>query len=500
MPFTTVASPPNSSLLSQGQVIQVPIERVERRIALRRPVDVSDGAIARSRWELPRVGRAGSSAVRKQKKKGGGPRRPKVLVHGEAIGEEGECNASWRALCLAISTRITKCAMLELAFGTHKTRARIARRGREADATAFRDVAQRPGSKGGEHDAGSRMSRAEAFKNKKRKRPAAIGSAASAGSGAVSDVHTHSLSLPLESLTGPKEDDPIIAVIHCVSEDNRRNYQEEISVEPGSPVKRARCGFLPIPVAPAPSTDGGAPVPEENFDAERYEMGFEADDKGLSVPRTRLPRIVKPLDCFGDDMLCSGCMVDRHVENPLHRIERWNKRYFEDSSLKELGLRVQLGHRPRERCSEPKQLHAHFVVLHTNGHHDVAVDCCDCENSTVAGTEADQLLQAGWTCATLAVLDQFILSTHQAKNTMYDFYAMLEKLTNNAGVKPPNRYHAWLRMCREYRHLLMLKRAGRGHDPTGVEGTKPGELAVVSVYFVSGLGHLFSIEAANGVQ
>jgi hypothetical protein len=106
----------------------------------------------------------------------------------------------------------------------------------------------------------------------------------------------------------------------------------------------------------------------------------------------------------------------------------------------------------------------------------------------VARTEADQLLQAGWfpatdqrprTCTTLAVLDQFILSTHQAKTTMYDFYAMLEKLTNNAGVKPPNRYHAWLRMCREYRHLLMLKRAGRGHDPTGVEGTKPRELAVV---------------------
>jgi hypothetical protein len=32
---------------------------------------------------------------------------------------------------------------------------------------------------------------------------------------------------------------------------------------------------------------------------------------------------------------------------------------------------------------------------------------------------------------------------------------------------------------REWRHLKMLKRAGRGHDPTGVKGTQPGELAVV---------------------
>jgi hypothetical protein len=33
-------------------------------------------------------------------------------------------------------------------------------------------------------------------------------------------------------------------------------------------------------------------------------------------------------------------------------------------------------------------------------------------------------------------------------------------------------------MARQYRHLLMLKRAGRGHDPSGVWGTAPGELAV----------------------
>ncbi|KAJ7841073.1 hypothetical protein B0H14DRAFT_3457691 [Mycena olivaceomarginata] len=33
-------------------------------------------------------------------------------------------------------------------------------------------------------------------------------------------------------------------------------------------------------------------------------------------------------------------------------------------------------------------------------------------------------------------------------------------------------------MARQWRHLLMLKRAGRGHDPSGVWGTHPGELAV----------------------
>jgi hypothetical protein len=33
-------------------------------------------------------------------------------------------------------------------------------------------------------------------------------------------------------------------------------------------------------------------------------------------------------------------------------------------------------------------------------------------------------------------------------------------------------------MVREWRHIKMLKRAGRGHDPTGVAGTAAGELAV----------------------
>jgi hypothetical protein len=61
---------------------------------------------------------------------------------------------------------------------------------------------------------------------------------------------------------------------------------------------------------------------------------------------------------------------------------------------------------------------------------------------------------------------------------MYDYYSVLEKMTNNAGIKPLNRYHAFLRMVREYSHLLMLKHAGRGHAISGVMGTQQGELAV----------------------
>lgn len=33
-------------------------------------------------------------------------------------------------------------------------------------------------------------------------------------------------------------------------------------------------------------------------------------------------------------------------------------------------------------------------------------------------------------------------------------------------------------MLRMWRHIRLMKRGGRGHDPTGVGGTSPGELAV----------------------
>jgi hypothetical protein len=77
-------------------------------------------------------------------------------------------------------------------------------------------------------------------------------------------------------------------------------------------------------------------------------------------------------------------------------------------------------------------------------------------------------------------LELFHQMTVQAKTTMYDFYTVLEKLTDNVGNKPEDRYHEWIRMCKEYRHLMMCKRGGRAvaYDPTGIAGTKSGELAV----------------------
>ncbi|KAJ7926131.1 hypothetical protein B0H13DRAFT_1599892 [Mycena leptocephala] len=188
---------------------------------------------------------------------------------------------------------------------------------------------------------------------------------------------------------------------------------------------------------------------------------------------------------FGGLAVCESCCVSMHQYTPLHNVERWDGACFMKTSLKALGLRVQLGH---EGCVRPKPVGTTFVVLDLNGIQEVNVDLCGCEKAALHGSAYTQLLRRGWypatdhapkTAATFALLDFFHAQTLQAKTTMYNFYVTLEKLTDNTGVKPPNRYSEFLRMARQYRHLLMLKRAGRAHDPSGVYGTQPGECAVL---------------------
>ncbi|KAJ7219933.1 hypothetical protein GGX14DRAFT_389351 [Mycena pura] len=195
--------------------------------------------------------------------------------------------------------------------------------------------------------------------------------------------------------------------------------------------------------------------------------------------------VILYVDCKGGLLLCTACCLDVHIEHPLHVIEAWTGVYFKKKSLKDIGLRIQLGHPPRENCIHKYPGHEEFVVLHDNGIHVVSVDFCGCVQRQVPWHI--QLLRMGWypattnqpkTCATFACLGRFHSLSLYAKTTAYDFYSTLEYLTDGTCLKPPNRYQIFLRVARQYRHLLLLKRGGRGHDKSGVWGTRPGELAI----------------------
>ncbi|KAF8182182.1 hypothetical protein K438DRAFT_1600936, partial [Mycena galopus ATCC 62051] len=195
-------------------------------------------------------------------------------------------------------------------------------------------------------------------------------------------------------------------------------------------------------------------------------------------------------DCDVRDLFCNNCCVLAHVRNPLHRIERWNDSHFERVTLKSMGLRMQLGHRLGEVCDAPLAGHSNFMVVHNNCMHDVAIDYCGCTDESIVGSRRQQLLRRVWypathkeprTCTTFVGLETFHIMTLQGKVTTYDYYSGLEKLSDNTGLpKTRDRYKSFMRMMRQWRYLLMLKRGGQGNDSDRlVAETKAGELSIL---------------------
>ncbi|KAJ3765551.1 hypothetical protein FB446DRAFT_709371 [Lentinula raphanica] len=124
-------------------------------------------------------------------------------------------------------------------------------------------------------------------------------------------------------------------------------------------------------------------------------------------------------DCFPEDLVCENCCKEMHKYRPL----------------------------------------------------DV-VEYCSCPNQFLAGEYWQQLLRHRWfpathidpqTAATYQVMNMFHVLTLQGKVTMYDFYAGLEKMTDNAALIT----------------LPMAKRSGRGNDAErGLAETRSGELGI----------------------
>ncbi|KAJ6575925.1 hypothetical protein B0H10DRAFT_2345941 [Mycena sp. CBHHK59/15] len=206
------------------------------------------------------------------------------------------------------------------------------------------------------------------------------------------------------------------------------------------------------------------------------------------------PAVYRCIDCHTDDLYCKECIVQVHRDNPLHGVQAWNltEQMFEETTLKKLGLRIQLGHGRlgkgmRGRCVLPEHaVDDDFVVVDSHKIHEVAVDFCNCAS---AQPHDIQLLRARWypatgksprSAATFRLLHRFHLMSLESKCSSYEFYHSIARETDNTGTVPVrDRYDEFMRMGREWRHLKMLKRSGRGHDPSGVKGTKSGECALL---------------------
>ncbi|KAF8869326.1 hypothetical protein BD779DRAFT_1614547 [Infundibulicybe gibba] len=191
-------------------------------------------------------------------------------------------------------------------------------------------------------------------------------------------------------------------------------------------------------------------------------------------------------ECLDLRLLCQQCTVSRHKALPLHRIMEWNGKHFTASSLKSLGVSIQLGHLFGRECPNPAAaFNNDFVIIHTNGIHQVTLKFCNCQVSLLPYV---QLLRARLfpattiaprTAATFSVLRTFQITSFMSKISGYEYYHALSRITNNVGVPPPDRYSTFMRMVREWRQIKLMKRMGRGHDASGVAGTAEGSCAVI---------------------
>ncbi|KAJ7868760.1 hypothetical protein B0H14DRAFT_2572191 [Mycena olivaceomarginata] len=169
-------------------------------------------------------------------------------------------------------------------------------------------------------------------------------------------------------------------------------------------------------------------------------------------------------------------------------VNAWNGSFFDRRELRQLGLRVQLGHADSRRCPHAQPGRHKFVVIAPNGFHHVSVDFCQCR---LGGGQPhwEQLLSYGWfpatpdnpqSAITIAALKLFHAVSLQGKTTVYHFFNALAKITDNTGSKAfKRRYPLALRVVRQWRNLRALKRGGMGNDPDRrTAETHQGELAV----------------------
>ncbi|KAJ7821478.1 hypothetical protein B0H14DRAFT_3089114 [Mycena olivaceomarginata] len=202
-------------------------------------------------------------------------------------------------------------------------------------------------------------------------------------------------------------------------------------------------------------------------------------------------------DCFHPTLHCGSCVVGFHQRLPFHHIERWDGQCFERCTLKSLGVRIQLGHRLGEKCSNPAPASGDdFVIITSQTIDEVGLDYCNC---SLAQSKPVQLLRMRLYPATgtnprsaamFSVLRRFAHMSLESKCSAYEFYNSLVRETDNMGLVPlRERYQEFLRMTRQWMHLQLVKRAGRGHDPCEdrINATQAGECALLCPVFLYAL-------------
>ncbi|KAL0565963.1 hypothetical protein V5O48_016052 [Marasmius crinis-equi] len=203
------------------------------------------------------------------------------------------------------------------------------------------------------------------------------------------------------------------------------------------------------------------------------------------------PALYRCTVCKNPRLYRRECMVERHRDRPLDRIEFWNGCSFETTTLAKIGLTIQTGHMLGERCGFPRAAKKGFVVVDLDFMQTVELSYCGCQHPSVVGRPWQQLFRTKLFPATLVTphtaftfralkLLHGLMTT--GKMTTYHFYRSIEAATDLAGVMdtPRGRYNELTRVLRMWRYLRTLKRGGVGSSlEPDLSAIPAGSLAVV---------------------
>ncbi|KAJ6512421.1 hypothetical protein C8R45DRAFT_1206552 [Mycena sanguinolenta] len=199
-------------------------------------------------------------------------------------------------------------------------------------------------------------------------------------------------------------------------------------------------------------------------------------------------RIFKCYEC-GQFLQCTSCCLSTHQRSPLHEIQEWNGSFWIHATLRDLGLIYQIGHGGFP-CPFPDDRVRSLTVIEAPIIHEIRFRYCKCTKSDEADN-LQQLLRNAWfpatvtdpgTCATFRTLEAYRMYNVIGNLNVRDFITTLERVTDTSALSGmtwlPDRYRQFQRMARQWSFLKRVRRAGRGHDPQGVPGTKLGACAV----------------------
>ncbi|KAJ3926218.1 MAG: hypothetical protein NXY57DRAFT_966776 [Lentinula lateritia] len=192
------------------------------------------------------------------------------------------------------------------------------------------------------------------------------------------------------------------------------------------------------------------------------------------------------VQCHDCALYCKECIVIGHEKNPFHIVQVKNGLFFESTQLGHLGLVIHLGNHSRSNPCAHAIHHPvkSFTVIGIQNIQTALLKFCACKG----GIDVDrhQLLRARLfpatstnpqTAATFDFLNFFHILSFMSKVSMSEYYQTLERVTDNTGKTiPPNRMREALRLIREWRFLMLLKRSGQGHKTGGAMDMKLGEL------------------------